>query len=145
MKDGEDGIIVASNCGKIELSLAFYSQHGTLKVQSLSYQFLSLIAATNTWQIRMDVTSNESKLLEIKLCVGVLIVHVPTNQSSINSNRIRINILWLCLRLREISRQVSNWFLVEKIRVNWMSLPFNLCRMKTELINQGFLGWDYKM
>ena len=136
---------MASNCGKIELSLAFYSQHGTLKVQSLSYQFLPLIAATNKWQIRMDVTSHERKLLEIKLCVGVLIVYVPTNQSSISSNRIRINILWLCLRHREISRQVSNWFLVEKIRVNWMSLPFNLCLMTTELINQCFLGWDYKM
>ena len=31
-QDGEDGIIVANDCGKIELSLAFYSQHGTLKV-----------------------------------------------------------------------------------------------------------------
>ena len=31
-QEGEDGFIVAHNCGKIELSLAFYSQHGTLKV-----------------------------------------------------------------------------------------------------------------
>lgn len=31
-KDGEDGFIVANNCGRIELSLSFYSQHGTLKV-----------------------------------------------------------------------------------------------------------------
>merc|ERR1719350_1743805 len=40
-KDGEDGFIVAHNCGKIELSLAFYSQHGTLKVGIVRCQGIS--------------------------------------------------------------------------------------------------------
>ena len=32
LKDGEDGFAVANHCGKVKLSLGFYSQHGTLKV-----------------------------------------------------------------------------------------------------------------
>ena len=31
-QDGSHGFITANDCGKIEISLAFYSQHGTLKV-----------------------------------------------------------------------------------------------------------------
>ena len=31
-QEGDHGFISANDCGKIEISLAFYSQHGTLKV-----------------------------------------------------------------------------------------------------------------
>jgi len=40
-KDGEDGFIMANNCGRIQLSLAFYSQHGTLKVGVVKCHSLS--------------------------------------------------------------------------------------------------------
>ena len=35
LQDGEDGFAVANHCGKVKLSLGFYSQHGTLKVTLL--------------------------------------------------------------------------------------------------------------
>ena len=41
IEEGEDGFVMASNCGKIQLSLAFYSQHGTLKVGIVRCQSLS--------------------------------------------------------------------------------------------------------
>ena len=50
-QDGEDGLIVAHNCGKVELSLAFYSQHGTLKVGILRCRGL---AATDPHRDKAD-------------------------------------------------------------------------------------------
>ena len=41
-QEGEDGYIVANSCGKIQLSLAFYSQHGTLKVGIVRCQSLAV-------------------------------------------------------------------------------------------------------
>lgn len=40
-KDGEDGFAVANQCGKVKLSLGFYSQHGTLKVTVVSCSSLA--------------------------------------------------------------------------------------------------------
>ena len=34
---GSDGVVVPNDCGRIELSISFYSQHGTLKVSFFQF------------------------------------------------------------------------------------------------------------